>query len=135
MLFYAAWIITLVLIALPAIPLLRWAWQFRSGVGPQGQEAWLMFVVMYAAVWAVLGAVNGFLVTRGSTLAWWVKFGLVPVGAGIVTAGVLVAGLWLAASARDGTTGNPIQVRVWGSVIVLALLFAVQIVVGWQFSR
>ena len=94
-----------------------------------------MFVVMYAAVWAVLGAVNGFLVTRGSTLVWWLKFGLVPVGAGIVTAGVLVAGLWLAASARDGTTGNPIQVRVWGSVIVLALLFAVQIVVGWQFSR
>jgi hypothetical protein len=61
---------------------------------------------MYAAVWAMLGAVNAILVARGLTLAWWVNLGLVSVEvgivkAGIVTADVLVAGLWLVTSATD----------------------------------
>jgi hypothetical protein len=56
---------------------------------------------MYAAVWAVLGAVNAILVARGSTPAWWVNFGLVLVEVGIVTADVLMAGSWLVISATD----------------------------------
>jgi hypothetical protein len=40
--------------------------------------------------------VNAILVARGSILAWWVNFGLVPVEVGIVKAGIVTADVLVA---------------------------------------
>ncbi len=129
------WNLALLLSTLPAITLIRFAAQFKFGAGPQGQDVYLVFSVLFAAWWAILGAVNGILFARGLDAQVLVKFALVPVGAAIASAVVVTVALLVAMNAGGSptSTSNPSLLTV--SAVILAAFFIAQLVIGIRFSR
>ncbi len=129
------WNLALLLSALPAITLIRFAAQFKFGAGPQGQDVYLVFSVLFAAWWAVLGAVNGILFAKGLNVQVLIKFGLVPVGAAIASAVVVAVALLVAMNAGGSPTSpsNPALLTI--SAAILTVFFIAQLVIGIRFSR
>jgi hypothetical protein len=129
------WNLALVLSALPAITLIRFAAQFKFGAGPQGQDVYFVFSILFALWWAVLGAVNGILFARGLNAQVLVKFALVPVGAAIASAVVVTVALLVAGNAGGSPTSPPNPSLLTVSAVMLAVFFIAQVVIGIRFSR
>jgi hypothetical protein len=129
------WNLALVLSALPAITLIRFAAQFKFGAGPQGQDVYLVFSTLFALWWGVLGAVNGILFARGLNAHGLVKFALVPVGAAIASAVVVTVALLIAGNAGGSPSGPPNPALLTVSAVILAVFFIAQLVIGIRLAR
>jgi hypothetical protein len=129
------WNLALVLSALPAITLIRFAAQFKFGAGPQGQDVYFVFSTLFALWWGILGAVNGILFAKGLEAPVLVKFGLVPVGAAIGSAVVVTVALLIAGNAGGTPTSPPNPALLTVTAAILGVFFIAQLVIGIRFSR